>query len=336
MANAARRGRAFPATLAALLAGSVLAGPAACGTAKPDQAAENTGTTQIKLGFSQVGSESSWRVANTKSVQESAKTAGIALDFQDGKQQQENQISAIRQFIAEKVDVIAFSPVVESGWDTVLQQAKDARIPVILTDRAIDTTDTSLYKTLLGSDFVAEGRKAGQWLVDENKDAKKPVKIVEIEGTTGAAPANDRRVGFAETIKADPLLTVIDSRDGNFTRAKGEKVMQGFLKEHKDIDVVYAHNDDEGLGAITAITAAGKKPGKDMKIVTVDATRPALTALAEGKINYVVECNPLLGPQLMELVKKVAAGQTVPTRVVTDETTFDQAAAKQKLPQRQY
>jgi ABC-type sugar transport system substrate-binding protein len=329
-----RRGFARRATLAALLAGSVLTGPAACGTDQKDPA-EPAGTP-ISLGFSQVGSESSWRVANTKSVQESAKAAGISLNFQDGKQRQENQIAALRRFVTEKVDVIAFSPVVESGWDNVLQQAKDAKIPVILTDRAIDTTDTSLYRTLLGSDFVAEGRKAGQWLVDLNKDARDQLKIVEIEGTTGSAPANDRRVGFAETIEADKNLTVIDSRDGDFTREGGREVMEVFLKKHSDIDVVYAHNDEEGLGAIDAIEAVGKKPGQDIKIITVDASRGGLTALAAGKINFVVECNPLLGPQLMELVKKVAAGQTLPTRVVTDETTFDQEKAKKMLPEREY
>ena len=324
--------------LAGLLACALL-GPAACGGSKPESTAGaggGSGTKQIVLGFAQVGSESAWRIANSKSVKDSAAAAGITLDFQDGKQRQENQIAAIRHFISEKVNVIAFSPVVGSGWDEVLQEAKDAKIPVIVTDRAIDTTDTSLYRTLLGSDFVAEGRKAGQWLVDQDRSGAKPVQIVQIEGTTGSAPANDRRSGFVETIKNDPRLQVIDSRDGDFTKAKGEQVMKGFLAQHPKIDVVFAHNDDEGLGAITAIEAAGKRPGKDIKIITVDGTRGGLTALADGKINYVVECNPLLGPQLMDAVKKVVAGQTIPARVVTDETAFDKAQAKAALPQRQY
>ncbi|HEY0000100.1 MAG TPA: ABC transporter substrate-binding protein [Actinoplanes sp.] len=312
------------------------AGPAACGDPTQDAVAPGDRSAQIRLGFSQVGSESSWRVANTKSVKESAAAAGIVLDFQDGKQRQENQIAAIRHFIDANVDVIAFSPVVESGWDAVLQQAKDAKIPVILTDRTIDTTDTSLYKTLLGSDFVAEGHKAGRWLINRYRNARAPVRIVEIEGTTGSAPANDRRAGFAEAIKDAPHLTVIDSRDGDFTREKGEQVMTGFLRKHPKIDVVYAHNDEEGLGAIDALEAAGKRPGTDITIITVDASRGGLTALAAGKINFVVECNPLLGPQLMELVKKAAAGEVLPPRAVTEETTFDQARAKAVLPQRQY
>jgi simple sugar transport system substrate-binding protein len=298
-------------------------------------AAPAAGGDTIKLGFSQVGAESGWRTANTKSVQESAAAAGIELQFSDAQQKQENQIKAIRSFIQQRVDVIAFSPVVESGWDTVLMEAKRANIPVILTDRAVDSADTTLYKTFLGSDFIEEGKKAGQWLL-QNVDASGPVNIVELQGTTGSAPAIDRQEGFAEVIKQNPNLQVIASQTGDFTRSGGRQVMEAFLKAHPDIDVLYAHNDDMGLGAIEAIEAAGKVPGQDIKIITVDAVKDGMQALADGRINFIVECNPLLGPQLMELVKKVAAGEEVPARVVTEETTFDTAAAKAALPSRQY
>ncbi|MEV4013209.1 ABC transporter substrate-binding protein [Nonomuraea angiospora] len=294
------------------------------------------GGGSITMGFSQVGAESGWRTANTKSVQDSAKTAGITLKFSDAQQKQENQIKAIRSYIQQKVDIIAFSPVVESGWDTVLKEAKDAKIPVILTDRAVDSKDTSLYKTFLGSDFVEEGKKAGQWLVNEYKDAKDPVNIVELQGTTGSAPANDRKSGFQEVIGADPKFKIIASQTGDFTRAKGKEVMEAFLKSNPDIDVLYAHNDDMGLGAIEAIEGAGKVPGKDIKIITVDAVKDGMQALADGKINYIVECSPLLGPQLMDLAKKVVKGEQVPARVVTEETTFTQEQAKQVLSSRQY
>ncbi len=294
------------------------------------------GGDTITLGFSQVGAESGWRTANTKSVQDSAKAAGIDLKFSDAQQKQENQIKAIRTFIQQRVDVIAFSPVVESGWDTVLMEAKRANIPVILTDRAVDSADTSLYKTFLGSDFVEEGKKAGQWLL-ENVDASAgPVNIVELQGTTGSAPAIDRQEGFNEVIKSNPNFKVIASQTGDFTRSGGRQVMEAFLKANPDIDVLYAHNDDMGLGAIEAIEAAGKVPGQDIKIITVDAVKDGMQALADGKINFIVECNPLLGPQLMDLVKKVKAGEEVPARVVTEETTFDTAAAKAALPSRQY
>lgn len=294
------------------------------------------GGGSITMGFSQVGAESGWRTANTKSVQDSAKSAGITLKFSDAQQKQENQIKAIRSYIQQKVDVIAFSPVVESGWDTVLKEAKDAKIPVILTDRAVDSKDTSLYKTFLGSDFVEEGKKAGQWLVNEYKDAKDPVNIVELQGTTGSAPANDRKSGFQEVIGADPKFKIIASQTGDFTRAKGKEVMEAFLKSNPDIDVLYAHNDDMGLGAIEAIEGAGKVPGKDIKIITVDAVKDGMQALADGKINFIVECSPLLGPQLMDLAKKVVKGEQVPARVVTEETTFTQEQAKQVLSSRQY
>ncbi|MBO4271452.1 ABC transporter substrate-binding protein [Microbispora triticiradicis] len=294
------------------------------------------GDDKIVMGFSQVGAESGWRTANTKSVQESAKEAGIDLKFSDAQQKQENQIKAIRSYIQQKVDVIAFSPVVESGWDTVLKEAQNAKIPVILTDRAVDSKDTSLYKTFLGSDFVEEGKKAGQWLVDQYKDSKDTVNIVELQGTTGSAPANDRKAGFGEIISADPKFKVIASQSGDFTRAKGKEVMEAFLKSNPKIDVLYAHNDDMGLGAIEAIEGAGKVPGKDIKIITVDAVHDGMQALADGKINYIVECSPLLGPQLMDLAKKVVKGEQVPPRVVTEETTFTQEQAKEALPNRKY
>ncbi|WP_170156079.1 ABC transporter substrate-binding protein [Umezawaea tangerina] len=297
---------------------------------------DSAGGGAVTLGFSQVGAESGWRTANTKSVQESAKSAGIELKFSDAQQKQENQISAIRSFIQQKVKVIAFSPVVESGWDTVLKEAKTANIPVILTDRSVDSADKTLYKTFLGSDFVTEGKKAGTWLTKEFASATGDVNIVELQGTTGSAPANDRKKGFADAIAGQAKFKVVASQTGEFTRAKGKEVMEAFLKSQSKIDVLYAHNDDMALGAIEAIEAAGKKPGTDIKIVSVDAVKDGMQALADGKINYIVECNPLLGPQLMDLVKKVAAGQEVPTRIETEETEFDQAKAKEALPKRQY
>jgi len=276
------------------------------------------------------------RTANTKSIQDSATAAGITLKFSDGQQKQENQIKAIRSYIAQKVDVIAFSPVVESGWDAVLKEAKAAKIPVILTDRAVDSKDTTLYKTFIGSDFVLEGKKAGQWLVKEYQGKTDPVNIVELQGTTGSAPANDRKKGFGDVIAADPKFKIIASQTGDFTRAKGKEVMEAFLKANKNINVLYAHNDDMGLGALEAIQAAGLKPGVDIKIVTVDAVHDGMQALADGKINHIVECSPLLGPQLMDLVKKVHAGQEVQPRILTDESEFTPDQAKAVLPDRKY
>ncbi len=292
---------------------------------------------KIVLGFSQVGAESEWRTANTESIKSAAKDAGIDLKFSDAQQKQENQIKAIRSFIAQKVDVIAFSPVVESGWDTVLLEAKAAKIPVILSDRAVDSKDTSLYVTFMGSDFTEEGRKAGRWLVEKEKNEKGPVNIVELQGTVGSAPAIDRKKGFEEIIKSDPKFKIIRSQTGDFTRAKGKEVMEAFLKaEGKKINVLFAHNDDMAIGAIQAIEEAGLKPAKDIIIVSIDGVKGAFEAMIAGKLNVSVECSPLLGPQLMSAAKDVVAGKSVPKRIVTTEGIFPMEVAAKEFPSRKY
>ena len=292
---------------------------------------------KIVLGFSQVGAESEWRTANTESIKSSAKDAGIDLKFSDAQQKQENQIKAIRAFIAQKVDVIAFSPVVESGWGTVLQEAKAAKIPVILSDRAVSEKDDTLWVSFMGSDFVEEGRRAGRWLVEKTKGSTTPVNIVELQGTVGSAPAIDRKKGFEEIIKADPKFKVIRSQTGDFTRAKGKEVMEAFLKaEGNKINVLYSHNDDMAIGAIQAIEEAGMKPGKDITIISVDAVKGAFEAMIAGKMNVSVECSPLLGPQLMQAVKDLKAGKTIPKRIVTQEGVFPMEVAAKEFPNRKY
>ena len=318
--------------LGALAASAVVLPLAACGDDKATPG--GSGGDVIVLGFSQVGAESGWRAANTKSIQETlTKENGFDLKFSDAQQKQENQIQALRTYISQGVDVIAFSPVVETGWDAVLKEAKDAKIPVILTDRAVDTQDDSLYVSFIGSDFIKEGEMAGEWAKQQYNG--KGFKVVELQGTTGSAPANDRKKGFADAI-AGSDLEIIASQTGNFTRTEGKTVMEGFLQAHDTINLVYAHNDDMGLGAIEAIEAAGKKPGVDIMIITVDAVKDGMQALADGKINYIVECNPLLGPDLAEIAKKVVKGETVDKRIVVKDEAFDQEAAKKALPDRKY
>ncbi len=290
---------------------------------------------KITLGFAQVGAESEWRTANTVSIKEAAKAAGINLKFSDAQQKQENQIKAIRSYIAQKVDVISFAPVVTTGWDTVLKEAKKAKIPVILTDRAIDTKDPSLYVTMIGSDFNEEGQKAGKWLLE---NYKKPgdVNIVELQGTVGSAPAIERKKGFEEVIKADPRFKITRSQTGDFSRAKGKEVMEAFLKTDKNIQVLFAHNDDMAIGAIQAIEAAGLKPGQDIIIVSIDAVKGAFEAMMAGKLNVTVECNPQLGPQLMTAVKEVLAGKEQPKWVKTKEGVFPMETAAKEFPNRKY
>src|SRR5215470_11632599 len=292
---------------------------------------------KIVLGFSQIGAESEWRTANTESIKDASKDAGIELKFSDAQQKQENQIKAIRSFIAQKVDVIAFSPVVETGWEPVLREAKAAKIPVILTDRSVNVKDDSLWVTFMGSDFVEEGRRAGNWLVEKTKDSTGDVNIVELQGTVGSAPAIDRKKGFEEVIKDKPRYKIIASQTGDFTRAKGKEVMEAFLKaEGKNINVLFAHNDDMAIGAIQAIEAAGIKPGKDILIVSIDGVKGAFEAMMAGKLNVSVECSPLLGPQLMAAVKDLMAGKQLPKRIVTTEGVFPMETAAKEFPNRKY
>jgi ABC-type sugar transport system substrate-binding protein len=308
----------------------------ACSGGDPKSQAGN-GARPIVLGFSQIGAESEWRTANTTSIQSAAPEAGITLRFSDAQQKQENQIKALRSFIAQRVDVIAFSPVVETGWETVLREAKAANIPVILTDRAVEVSDASLYLSLIGSDFVEEGRKAGRWLLENTKDVQGDINIVELQGTVGSAPANDRKKGFAEIIAADARYKIIRSQTGDFTRAKGKEVMEAFLKaEGRKINVLFAHNDDMAIGAIQAIEEAGLKPGTDITIISIDGVKGAFEAMIAGKLNVTVECSPLLGPQLMAAVKDVVAGKPIPKRIVTEESVFPKETAAQVLPTRKY
>lgn len=292
---------------------------------------------KIVLGFSQIGAESAWRTANSASIKQAAKDAGIELKFADAQQKQENQIKALRAFIAQKVDVIALSPVVETGWGTVLREAKAAGIPVVLTDRLVKEADESLWVSFMGSDFVEEGRRAGRWLLDKTK-GKDEIRIVELQGTVGAAPALDRKKGFEEAIKADARLKIVRSQTADFSRAKGKEVMEAFLKAEagKKIHVLYAHNDDMALGAIQAIEEAGLKPGQDILVVSIDGVKAAFQAMVAGKLNVTVECSPLLGPPLMQAVKDLKAGKTLPRRLITEEGVFPAEVAARELPNRKY
>lgn len=289
---------------------------------------------QLKIGFAQTGAESDWRTANSESMKSEAEKRGIDLKFSDGLGKQENQIRAVRSFIAQKVDAIVIAPIVETGWDPVLREAKRAGIPVILTDRSIQTEDESLFVCFIGSDFYEEGRMAADWLA--RKTGGKG-RIVELQGTPGSAPANERRKAFADALKPYPDLQIIDSQSGNFELTGGKQVMEAFLKKHgRDFDIVYAHNDSMALGAIQAIEEAGLKPGKDILIVSIDAMRAAVEAVAAGKINCTVECNPLFGPKVYDTIAKVLAGESVPKKSYNKDELIDETNAAALLPTRQY
>ncbi len=285
------------------------------------------------VGFAQAGAESAWRVAETQSIRDTAAERGVDLRFTDAQGRQENQIAAVRNFIAQGVDAIILAPIVETGWEGVLMEAGDAGIPVILVDRGVEA-DENLYATLIASDFVAEGRMAAEWLA-EKTDGK--AKIIELQGTPGAAPAIDRKKGFENAIAAYPEMTIIASQSGNFNIQEGRAVMEALLTQHRDeVTAVYAHNDDMALGAIQAIRGAGLRPGGDVLIVSVDGVKGAFEAMVAGDLNCTVECNPLLGPLAFDAVEKVLAGEPLPKRTVVEDQVFDQSQAAELIASRKY
>lgn len=290
-------------------------------------------SSKMVIGFAQVGAESEWRSAETASIKATAEERGIELKFSDAQQKQENQIKAVRSFIAQKVDVIGIAPVVESGWETVFKEAKDAGIPIILVDRKADVPE-DLFASFIGSDFVEEGRRAA---VEMAKLLNEKGNIVELQGTVGAAPAIDRKTGFEEGLRDYPDMKILRSQTGDFTRAKGKEVMEAFLKAEGDnIDAVYAHNDDMAIGAIQAIEEYGLKPAEDIKVVSIDGVKGIFEAMANGKANVTVECNPLLGPQFFDACTALVKGETIDKWIKSDEGVFRQEDAAEVLPTRKY
>ena len=314
---------------------ALLAVAASCGEKSSTVGSAPAASKQLHVGFAQIGAESDWRKANTESIKAEAKKRGIDLVFSDAQQKQENQIKALRSFIAKGVDVIAFAPVVETGWEPVLKECKQAGIPVVLTDRVVDVADPTLYATFIGADFVEEGRRAGRWVIQATGGK---ARIAELQGTPGSAPAIDRKKGFEEAISGHPEMRIVKSQSGEFTRAKGKEVMESFLKspDGRQIDVLFAHNDDMALGAIQAIEEAGLKPGKDIRIVSIDGVKAAFQAMVDGKLDCTVECNPLLGPQLFDAAEALAAKRPVERRIVTADAVFERAQAAEAIKTRQY
>ncbi|MGB5130083.1 MAG: ABC transporter substrate-binding protein [Blautia wexlerae] len=284
----------------------------------------------ITVGFSQVGAESDWRTANTESMKSTfSEENGYELIFDDAQQKQENQLTAIRNFIQQEVDYILLATVTETGWDTVLQEAKDADIPVIIVDRMVDVSDDSLYTTWIGTDSLLEGRKAAEWLnaytTAKGIDAK-DVNIVDIQGTIGSTAQIGRSKGLEEGVD-NYGWNLLAQQSGEFTQAKGQEVMESMLKQYDNINVVYCENDNEAFGAIDAIEAAGKTVGSDIAngeimVMSFDTTNAGLTDTLAGKIACDVECNPLHGPRAEELIKALEAGEEVEKLNYVDEEIF--------------
>jgi len=281
------------------------------------------------LGFSQLGNESEWRSAASNDIRRAADEAGIQLIFDNAQQQQFNQIRAIRSFILKGVDVIAFSPIVESGWDNILEEARVAGIPVIVVDRKIETERDDLYTAFVGANFHREGVRAGQWMLERFSDDEGPIRIAEISGTLYSSPTIGRYEGFREALRNHPQFEIAISVSADFMRSKGREAMEQILEETPDIDVLFAHNDDMALGAIEIMQEQGIRPGVDIIIASVDAQASGLDALRQGQINCLVECSPYVGDKLMDLIFNIVNDRPfstytyTETRVFTDQDNFD-------------
>lgn len=304
-----------------------------CGESTPEKSTSEK--KALVIGFSQVGSESSWRTSFSESVKAEAEKRGIQLKFSDAQQKQENQIKAIRSFIAQGVDAIIVAPVVETGWKPVLVEAKRAGIPVVIVDRNMALEDDSLYLTRIASDFVEEGRKAARWLMEATGGT---CNIVELQGTVGASAAIDRMAGFQEVIATHPNAKIIRTQTGEFTRSKGKEVMETFLKAEqggKNICAVWAHNDEMALGAVLAIKEAGLNPGKDILIVSVDAVPDIFKAMADGDTNATVELSPHMGGPAFDAIEAHLAGkQDIPKLVTIEGGVFTQETAAEEYARR--
>lgn len=324
----------FKKMAAGVLVAAMAFSLSACGGNDASTGREDAGSSvdssdkgPITVGFSQVGAESDWRTANTESMKSTFSEAnGYKLIFDDAQQKQENQLSAIRNFIQQDVDYIVLAPVTETGWDTVLQEAKDAGVPVIIVDRMVDVKNDDLYTAWVGSDFELEGKKAAAYLKAYNEAKKKEAgtKIVDIQGTIGASAQIGRTKGLEDGVTANGWK-LLDKTTGEFTQAKGQEVMESFLKKYKkDIDVVYCENDNEAFGAIDAIKAAGYSVGADgdMMIFSFDSTKAGLNDVLSGQITLNTECNPLHGPRVEKIIQQLESGQTPEKTAYVDEEMF--------------
>ncbi|WP_422480176.1 ABC transporter substrate-binding protein [Pleomorphochaeta sp. DL1XJH-081] len=297
-------------------------------------AGQAEGADQPKVvGFSQCDSQQAWRWAETESVKEEAALRGYTLQYNDAQSSQANQIAAVRSFIAQGVDGILLAPQVTTGFGPVLREAKEAGIPVVLLDRKVDE-DPSLFVTFIGSDFVWEGEQVGKIVLE---DTNGTANIVELQGTPGADPTIERKAGFEKVVNANPGLKIILSQTGDFNRTKGKEVMEAFLKaEGKNIDVVYAHNDDMAVGAIQAIKEYGLDPGKDILVYSIDGVRDGFQAMVDGDLNALVECTPLLGPQGFDALEAAWRGEEVSKWIKSEDGIFRMEEAAALIENRKY
>ena len=334
-----RHGTVYVGAVMLFILIAVLSG---AGCSRKDRTAYEAGQTEnmfddlISVGFSQLGSESVWRSANTVSIQETlTRENGFFLIYNNARQKQENQIKAIRSYISQRVDVIVFSPLTEEGWDTVLQEAYDAGIPVITSDRQVNASKEELVTAWVGGDMEAEGEKAAKWL-QQQPLGKEPINIVVLTGTEGSSAAEGRSIGFHRIADTVPHWKILEEKSGDFTMAKGKEIMEEFLASYPDIDVLVSQNDDMTFGAIEAMEERGIVPGQDITIISYDAVRQALEMVRDGKINVDVECSPLLGPVTADLIRRIVGKESYEKDNPVEELVFTKENVEEYLDDRTY
>lgn len=310
----------------------LLGGCAAPAAVPPDETYEKL----IVVGFSQVGAESDWRNANTRSMQQALSAEnGFRLIIDDAQQKKERQITAIRNFIHQGVDYIVLAPTTEEGWDTVLAEAKAAGIPVIIIDRMIDSslatgdTGDQHFTSWIGSDFQRQGDAAVQWL--EKQFGEQPLRIIHLQGNYGSSAQVGRTTSLEKGLDRNPHWTLVARDSGDFTQAKGQELVEAYLASGLDFNVIFAENDNMAYGAIDALKNAGITPGEDVIIVSFDANRRALEMVMNGEINFDVECNPLHGPRVQAVIEQLERGETPPRFTFVDETSFDADSLTQQI-----
>ena len=310
-----------------------------------DQGLPSEGNERVIVGFSEIGAESAWRIYHSKDMQTAAQKAGIQLLYTNAEQKQENQIKAIRTFIMYQVDVIAFVPIVQDGWGNILEEARDAGIPVIVCDRKINAEYDGLYAGYVGTDSWEEGQQAARFLLRKYEGFKGTVNIFEVRGTDGASASDDRIAGFRNLLAADSRFRIICSESGDFMRSRGEEIARNILAGGRTfaingelIDVVFSCNDGMTLGLLDALDQQGIMTGKNspITVVTVDAQQEAVDRLKDGRINCVVECNPEQGDVVMDLAKRLAAGLSIPRSTIVSNKVFTEYDDLSSLPERKY
>src|SRR5215210_5150105 len=282
-----------------------------------------------KVGFAQVESNNPWRLFRSESMKAQAAKLGYQLVYTDAAGSAAKQVADVNSMIAQGVDLIFLAPREEKPLIPAVMAAKKAGIPVILLDRNVDQSLAKAgrdYVTFIGSDFVEEGKRAAEALT---KAVNGNAKIIQLEGTTGSSPANDRRKGFEDYIKAHPGMKIVASQSGDFVRDKGRQVAETLLQAHPDATAIYAHNDEMAIGAIAALEAAGKKPGQDIIVVSIDGEKDGIQAIIDGKMGATVECNPRFGPKAFETLARYAKGEQIEPWVVNTDRFFDKSNAAQ-------